>query len=329
MLMTLADGREHDHLAVEAARDRAELGGAQRRAVLAPEVDLVARIEHGAERRRCSAACRRRERVRRAVEIDRGQQRRAGDARLRIGLLDARDRGRDVEIGELRALDQRRSARASGSRATSPAPGSAACGLPAAARYFGGVSTTGTAGASRSAGSRTAGRAQARSTRPLRRAARFAAVAPDGLIARVLPCVSRSRRSARIRCAAPASRQALRGPRRHLAGRRCDRSPASPARRPAAPCAPRPKRGAQLRGIERLGAQRGLDALERAIERLAPVLGRGFARAERGAQLLGVGRQAAARRAVRCVPPRCAAARSRPAASARRSGAPRARRSCR
>ena len=42
------DRREDDHLAVEAARDRGELGRAQRRAVLAPEVELVARIEHGA-----------------------------------------------------------------------------------------------------------------------------------------------------------------------------------------------------------------------------------------------------------------------------------------
>ena len=37
-----------------------------------------------------------------AVEIDSRQQRRAGDARLRVGLHDARDRGRDVEIGGAR-----------------------------------------------------------------------------------------------------------------------------------------------------------------------------------------------------------------------------------
>ena len=41
------DGGERHHLAIEAAGDRELLGGAQRGAVLAPEVDLVA----GAERR--------------------------------------------------------------------------------------------------------------------------------------------------------------------------------------------------------------------------------------------------------------------------------------
>ena len=53
-----ADDRgERHHLAVEAARDRGLLGGAQRRAVLAPEVDLVARAERGAvDRARRAAA---------------------------------------------------------------------------------------------------------------------------------------------------------------------------------------------------------------------------------------------------------------------------------
>jgi hypothetical protein len=45
----------------------------------------------------------------------------------------------------------------------------------------------------------------------------------------------------------------------------------------------------QLDGIERLGAQSALDAIERTVERLARALGRAFARAERGAQLFGVG----------------------------------------
>ena len=126
--MTLATVREDDHLAVEAARDRAEFRRAQRRAVLAPEIDLVARIEHGADTRLPPSLPVPGRSPSGRASIS-GQQRRARDARLRVGLLDARDRGRDVEIGEIRALDQRRSVRASGSRATSRAPAAphAAC----------------------------------------------------------------------------------------------------------------------------------------------------------------------------------------------------------
>ena len=99
------DGGEDDDLAVETARDRGELGGAQRRAVLAPQVDLVARVEDRAEvvdaRRHAGAGARCG-----SVEGEHRQERRARDAGRRIGLLDSSNRRRDIEIVEMRAFDQ-------------------------------------------------------------------------------------------------------------------------------------------------------------------------------------------------------------------------------
>ncbi len=46
------------------------------------------------------------EALRKAHEIDFRQQRRAGDLGLRVGLQDAPNGGGDVEIGDLRLLDQ-------------------------------------------------------------------------------------------------------------------------------------------------------------------------------------------------------------------------------
>ncbi len=78
VMIVLATVRQHDHLAVEAAGDRGELRRAQRRAVLAPQVDLVARVQYGAVAgaagRRTGAGA-----GHGAVEVDRGQQRGAGD----------------------------------------------------------------------------------------------------------------------------------------------------------------------------------------------------------------------------------------------------------
>ena len=79
---------------------------AQRRAVLAPEVDLVAGVEHRAIGVELPAPAPVPVRVTVPSKSIARQQRRARDARLRIGLLDARDGGRDVEIVEIRALDQ-------------------------------------------------------------------------------------------------------------------------------------------------------------------------------------------------------------------------------
>ena len=125
-------GGQADHLAVIAAGDRALFGGAQGRAVLAPEVDLVA----GGKRGRQQVALRSAKRTggaagggrlrtaqtrRAAIEGDAGQERRAGDARLRVGLHDLRDRRGDVEIGGARLFDERGQFLGAENRATSRA----------------------------------------------------------------------------------------------------------------------------------------------------------------------------------------------------------------
>jgi hypothetical protein len=105
-------------VAIVAARDGGCFRRLQRRAVLAPEVELVARaerhphvvlrIEAGVDERFAVAERRgfRRLRARSvAVEVDRRQKCGAGDARLRVGLNDARYGGGDVEIGGSHLLD--------------------------------------------------------------------------------------------------------------------------------------------------------------------------------------------------------------------------------
>jgi hypothetical protein len=109
------DGGERHHLAVEAARHRDLLGGEQRLAVLAPEIDLVARVERDVVERAppvaAAGAGAGRERglgARGAAAAgDEGKERRAGDARLGVGLQDARHRRADVEVGELRLFHER------------------------------------------------------------------------------------------------------------------------------------------------------------------------------------------------------------------------------
>ncbi len=100
------DGADRDHVAVEARGDGVLLRGARGRAVLAPEIDLVAGGEGDAIGGAIGPAGGPRARHA-GVEIGAGQQRRAGDLALRVGLDDPRDRGRDVEIRGLRFLDQR------------------------------------------------------------------------------------------------------------------------------------------------------------------------------------------------------------------------------
>ncbi len=93
-----ADHRQGDGLLVVAAGD----GGGPRRpargAVLAPEIELVARGEFGIEYveylRAHAADTGARSRVARGAQIERGQQRCAGNARLRVRFLDAGYRDR-------------------------------------------------------------------------------------------------------------------------------------------------------------------------------------------------------------------------------------------
>ena len=99
------DGRDHDHLLGEAGGDGGLLRGARGRAVLAPEIDLVAGVERGLEDVALGAA-RRPHPLREPGEVDFRQQRRADDLGLRVGLHDAANGCRDVEIGGLRLLDQ-------------------------------------------------------------------------------------------------------------------------------------------------------------------------------------------------------------------------------
>ncbi len=108
-----ADGGEGDDLLGVTAGDRVLLDRDQGRLVLAPEIQHIAgaqgiRVEMaGAAAIAATAAGRGRRLADRsaAVEIDGREQRRAGDAHLRVGLLDLRDRDRDVEIVGLGLLD--------------------------------------------------------------------------------------------------------------------------------------------------------------------------------------------------------------------------------
>ena len=103
------EGGQRHHLAVEAAGDResprrraAARGSCPRsRSRSSPLSAALIRVLRGDGARRwlsrASAL---------AVEVDQRQQRRAGDPRLRVGLDDAGDRRRDVEVGGQRLLDQ-------------------------------------------------------------------------------------------------------------------------------------------------------------------------------------------------------------------------------
>ena len=169
------------------------------------------------------------------------QQRRAGDARLRIGLLDARDRGRDVEIGEMRALDQRgQFARAE----AAPPVRRRQCGVRLARRR---------PIVRRDVDDRTGRRVPVVSMQPDRHGASASASARrETLLARLLRAVVSWLVTKISACSCGTRRRpvgelgAAFG--RHRGGRRRDRSPASPARRPAARCAPRPARHASCAG---------------------------------------------------------------------------------
>ena len=105
------DHGEGDRLLVVAAGHGGGPGGIARRSILAPEVQLVARAEHGIEdvvdpersarnagaRALAGGGC---------AQIDRGQERRAGDAQLRIRLLYAGDRRGQIIVALLRLSDQ-------------------------------------------------------------------------------------------------------------------------------------------------------------------------------------------------------------------------------
>src|SRR5262249_1383771 len=96
------DGRQNDDFLVEAAGDGAFLPRPRLSPVLPTEIDLVARMEGGME----PVALRRPRALRKADEIDLRQQRRADDLGLRVSLQNAPDGGSDVEIGDLRLLDE-------------------------------------------------------------------------------------------------------------------------------------------------------------------------------------------------------------------------------
>src|SRR5262249_7746630 len=99
------DGRQNDDFLVEAAGDGAFLRRARVSAVLSPKIDLIPRIERGMEEVPLGQAGVLKA-LRKADEIDFRQQRRADDLGLRVRLQDAPDGGGNVEIGDLRLLDQ-------------------------------------------------------------------------------------------------------------------------------------------------------------------------------------------------------------------------------
>src|SRR5262249_61197993 len=79
------DGRQNDAPLVEAAADRSLLRCARGSAVLAPEVNLVARVERGMKKVPLGPAGILKA-LRKTYEIDRGQERCADDLGLRVGL---------------------------------------------------------------------------------------------------------------------------------------------------------------------------------------------------------------------------------------------------
>src|SRR5262249_28017623 len=99
------DSGENNDLLVEPAGNGGLLRRARGRAVLSPEVDFVAGIERGMDQiliRPTPIA----ETFHETGKINRGKQRRAGDLRLRVGLQNPADGRSDVEISDLRLLDQ-------------------------------------------------------------------------------------------------------------------------------------------------------------------------------------------------------------------------------
>ena len=128
------DHGEGDRLLVVAAGHGRSPGGIARGAVLAPEVELVARSEHGIEdvvnpessarnagaRALAGGGC---------AQIDRGQERRARDAQLRVRLLYAGDRAGQIIVVAFAPGRSVRRAGGSRTRATSQTSGQtpAAC----------------------------------------------------------------------------------------------------------------------------------------------------------------------------------------------------------
>ena len=113
---------EFDGRAVVGAGARRGRGGVVGGAVLAPEVELVARRQQRAEGvagDEALAADRRPRALRARLRIERRQQRRAGDAPLRVRLVHARHRRAQVVVGMLRLGDELIEITARRSRATS------------------------------------------------------------------------------------------------------------------------------------------------------------------------------------------------------------------
>ena len=195
------DGGEHDHLAVEAARDRGEFGRAQRRAVLAPEVDLVARVEHRAEACCSRSPCRCRSAVAEPSKPITGN---SGAPAMRVCASACSMRATAAAMSRLARCA--RSTSAVSSRERKPrhqsGDGSAACGLTAAARYFGGTATSGPGTVSVVRQPDSSERQRERE-----RAAHGAALRPSPVRPIGVTASGCSRFSARLRCrAATASR---------------------------------------------------------------------------------------------------------------------------
>ena len=107
---------QRDHIAVETICRGGFLGRQRGIAVLAPEIDFISRAERGrvvdhfaaADGQAAGAGARGAGIGLLAVEVQGRQQRRAGDARLRIRLDEPRGGGGDVQIDRLCLLHQRR-----------------------------------------------------------------------------------------------------------------------------------------------------------------------------------------------------------------------------
>ena len=104
-----ADHGESHRLPVVAAGGRCGARRRPQRPVPSPEVEFVARREQGIEvvvDARARARHRRPLARRRGVQLDRRQQRRTGDPRLRVRFLDARDRSGKIVVAAFGRRDQ-------------------------------------------------------------------------------------------------------------------------------------------------------------------------------------------------------------------------------